>query len=410
MMIGLPVFLHFVWYSCAYHRCSEVAAMRALWQSPVSAFKKMFPIPSVFSIYAVCGWYLFLVLQHILLPGKMKEGYPTAPDGRRYMYKCNGLISYLMTIALFFTGIYVGVINKAIVDMVWTNWAQIMVASEILAYSLSLIFYFKGWIWNQGQPKHNFVLDFFYGYEVNPRFFNIVWSDVKWLAEGRALMTWNILIYLIAYKQYLELRTLTIPTVLTCVLHTIYIAHYFWDETIVLSMVDFTSEHFGWMLLFGNIVFLPFAYITPEFYALQNPKEVNVFVALLIFVIYLVGYYIFASANKQRKQFRNDPTKPIWGKPPVTIKTGTGKDLLISGWWAYSRKMNYFGDLIQAWCFGLAAFAGVSSFIPYVNGIFLTLLLIQREQRDSEWCSRRYGEAWKRYCAAVPWRIIPYVY
>lgn len=85
MMIGLPVFLHFVWYSCAYHRCSEVAAMRALWQSPVSAFKKMFPIPSVFSIYAVCGWYLFLVLQHILLPGKMKEGYPTAPDGRRYI-------------------------------------------------------------------------------------------------------------------------------------------------------------------------------------------------------------------------------------------------------------------------------------------------------------------------------------
>jgi hypothetical protein len=62
-----------------------------------------------------------------------------------------------------------------------------------------------------------------------------------------------------------------------------------------------------------------------------------------------------------------------------------GKDLLISGLWAYSRKPNYFGDLIQAWCFGFASFSGFSSFIPYLNAIFLTLLLIQRERRDNDW-------------------------
>lgn len=73
-----------------------------------------------------------------------------------------------------------------------------------------------------------------------------------------ALVTWNILAYLIAYKQYLELQKLTIPMILCCLLHTIYIVHYFLDETVVLNMVDFTSEHFGWMLIFGNIILYVF--------------------------------------------------------------------------------------------------------------------------------------------------------
>lgn len=131
-----------------------------------------------------------------------------------------------MTVVLFFIGIYTGVINKSVVDMLWLNWSHILVVSEILAFGLSLIFYLKGWIWKQvllnplflllhffssihflfcmklatkqlnfvslflwfvwkGYPKHIFVLDFFYGYEVNPRFFGIIWSDVKWLIEGR---------------------------------------------------------------------------------------------------------------------------------------------------------------------------------------------------------------------------------
>jgi hypothetical protein len=79
-------------------------------------------------------------------------------------------------------------------------------------------------------------------------------SQFLFLFFSLALITWNILAYVIAYKQYLELQKLTIPMILCCLLHTIYIVHYFLDETVVLNMVDFTSEHFGWMLIFGNIV------------------------------------------------------------------------------------------------------------------------------------------------------------
>jgi hypothetical protein len=54
-----------------------------------------------------------------------------------------------MTVVLFFIGIYTGVINKSVVDMLWLNWSHILVVSEILAFGLSLIFYLKGWIWKQ---------------------------------------------------------------------------------------------------------------------------------------------------------------------------------------------------------------------------------------------------------------------
>ena len=41
---------------------------------------------------------------------------------------------------------------------------------------------------------------------------------------------------------------------------------------------------------------------------------------------------------------------------------------------------------------------------------YLTPLLIHRERRDDRDCARKYGADWDRYKAAVPWRLIPYVY
>jgi hypothetical protein len=67
-----------------------------------------------------------------------------------------------MTVVLFFIGIYTGVINKSVVDMLWLNWSHILVVSEILAFGLSLIFYLKGWIWKQVLLNPLFLLLHFF--------------------------------------------------------------------------------------------------------------------------------------------------------------------------------------------------------------------------------------------------------
>jgi hypothetical protein len=87
-------------------------------------------------------------------------------------------------------------------------------------------------------------------------------------------------------------------------------------------------------------------------------------VAVGIVLIFGTGYAIFAQANTQRQQFRVDPTKPIWGKAPKFIQTANKKNLLVSGWWGIARKINYTGDLILAYSFGLPCLhLGVAPFL-----------------------------------------------
>ncbi len=175
------------------------------------------------------------------------------------------------------------------------------------------------------------------------------------------------------------------------------------------GMIDFTVEHMGWGLTWGNTVLLPFGYTMPEWTALAAPRTLTPLTIAAMLAVFFLGYYIFGVANEQRRKFRADPTALIAGQAPRVVRTSKGRDLLVSGLWAYSRKPNYFGDLIVAWALGLPCMA--LNIAPFTNAIFLTILLIQRERRDNEWCILKYGkEDWDKYCRAVPYRIVPYVY
>jgi len=35
---------------------------------------------------------------------------------------------------------------------------------------------------------------------------------------------------------------------------------------------------------------------------------------------------------------------------------------------------------------------------------------VHRDGRDGEACEQKYGEDWKRYCAIVKYRLIPFIY
>jgi len=89
------------------------------------------------------------------------------------------------------------------------------------------------------------------------------------------------------------------------------------------------------------------------------------------------------------------------------IKTENGKNLLVSGWWGIARKVNYTGDLVLAYSYGLPCLhLGVA---PFLYAGYLTVLLLHRAHRDDEWCKLKYGKDWNEYCKAVPYQLIPFV-
>ncbi|KAF0889841.1 hypothetical protein E2562_033231 [Oryza meyeriana var. granulata] len=167
---------------------------------------------------------------------------------------------------------------------------------------------------------------------------------------------------------------------------------------------DIIAERLGFMLVFGDLVFIPFTFTIQGWWLLRNKVELSLLAAMVNCFIFVIGYLVFRGANKQKHVFKKNPKALIWGKPPKLV----GGKLLASGYWGIARHCNYLGDILLALSFSLPC--GTSSVIPYFYPTYLFILLIWRERRDEARCSEKYKEIWVEYCKLVPWRIFPYVY
>ncbi len=61
------------------------------------------------------------------------------------------------------------------------------------------------------------------------------------------------------------------------------------------------------MLVFGDYVFIPFAFSIQCHYLINYPDSegiISVIFFILNMVVYIVGYYIFRTANSQKNQFK----------------------------------------------------------------------------------------------------------
>lgn len=154
----------------------------------------------------------------------------------------------------------------------------------------------------------------------------------------------------------------------------------------MLTTWDIINEEFGYMLVFGDYVFIPFVFSIQCHYLINYPDHEgigNVIFFIVNAALYVVGYYIFRQANSQKNQFKTDPSKEIWGEKPKTI----GGKLLISGFWGLGRHMNYTGDLIMALAYCLPCGMQLPG---YTYAIYLTILLTHRAFRDDAKCSSKY--------------------
>ena len=85
-----------------------------------------------------------------------------------------------------------------------------------------------------------------------------------------------------------------------------------------------------------------------------------------------------------------------------------------------SRHFNYFGEILQAVALTLPALltaapaaswsAFAAQYAPILYPLYYVALFVPRQFDDDEVCRQKYGAAWTQYVAAVPYRILPYVF
>ena len=128
----------------------------------------------------------------------------------------------------------------------------------------------------------------------------------------------------------------------------------------------------------------------------------------------LLGIWLNYDADRQRQEVRaRYPRVTVWGRAPVVVKapyvTEAGEArtsvLLASGWWGVASHWHYVPELAAAAAWSGAA--GVGSALPHLYTAFLAVLLFDRAFRDDARCAAKYGGAWVKYRALVPWKIVP---
>jgi len=396
--LGLPLVCFALVRFCHADGCLSLSPLAAP-PPPAAAYA------SLAGLAAFCGWFVVCLALHCALPGARVPG-TLLRDGSRLTYKLNGLRVLAALLALLAAAGWSGHLDPS-----WPHHHYLELLSGGLAFSAALSLYlyassFRGAkLLAAGGDTGARVYDFFIGRELNPRLGGV---DLKQFCElTPGLIGWGVLNACFAASQWAAEGRVRPSMLLVCAFQWLYIFDALACEPAILTTMDITTDGFGYMLAFGDLVWVPFTYSLQARYLLEHPVELRWWAVAAIVALQVTGYAMFRGANSQKDAFRRDPAAPAVAHLR-SMPTQRGTRLLISGWWGLSRHINYFGDWIMAWAWCLPC--GFASPIPYFYVIYFGALLLHRAQRDDEACRAKYGRDWDAYCTLVPYRIIPYLY
>ncbi|XP_039015484.1 delta(14)-sterol reductase-like isoform X1 [Hibiscus syriacus] len=359
-------------------------------------------IPSWNSVAVLVVFFAYLAIAGSMLPGKLVPGV-TLQDGSRLHYRCNGLLALLLLVGLFGVGSKMNLLSPTVIS---DRGLELLSTTFMFSFLTMVVLYATGC---RSQSKGsslkphitgNLMHDWWYGIQLNPQFMGI---DLKFFFVRAGMMGW-LLINLSVLAKNVEDGSLSQSMILYQLFCVLYILDYFVHEEYMTSTWDIIAERVGFMLVFGDLVWIPFTFSIQGWWLLNNKVVLTLAAAIANCFVFLIGYLVFRGANKQKHIFKQNPKALIWGKPPKVI----GGKLLASGYWGIARHSNYLGDLLLALSFSLPC--GISSPVPYFYPIYLFILLIWRERRDEARCTEKYKDIWAEYCSFVPWRIFPYLY
>ncbi|KAJ2969601.1 hypothetical protein NQ176_g8576 [Zarea fungicola] len=403
---------------------------------------------------AMAAYYIFNLILYRVLPAIETKGTVLASGGR-LDYRFNTFYSNTLTLCL----LAAGTIAQGAEFPVWVfiseNYLQLLTASILISYGIATFVYVRSFSVKAGNKQNrelaagghtgNLLYDWFIGRELNPRvtipFIGEV--DIKeWCELRPGMMGWIILNSAWCAQQYRNYGYITDSIICITVVQALYIVDSWWFEPAILTTMDITTDGFGMMLAFGDLVWVPFVYSQQTRYLSLHPQSLGPFGLAAMLALIGLGFFIFRSANSQKNTFRTNPNDPSVAHLKF-IQTRTGSKLLTTGWWGIARHINYLGDWIQSWPYclptGIAGYqimaAGslvedsVGAFvladgrqviqgsakgwampITYFYVVYFAVLLIHRERRDDEKCHRKYGDDWEKYKKVVRWRIVPGIY
>lgn len=366
----------------------------------VGELREALSITGFFWSLAVCGIFVVaLFLATIVLPGKWTAGQPL-PDGSRRHYRLNGLALFVATHMFVFVAIYKW--GFSLSPLLRNFWSLLAAANFITLIWLVCMLRAGAKNLRPSQiQSSNWLSKIWYGIELNPSFMGV---DLKVFAYQPSLIGLGVLNLAFANAQYEALGTLTPQMLLYQFFWWAYLLTHYIYEAGVISMWDVIAEKFGFMLLWGDLVLVPFFYCIGGWILLEQKDGISIPYGLIISGFFALGLWIFRQANAQKNRFKNDKNTTIWGRPARAL----GGKLLVSGWWGYGRKINYTGEIMVYTSFALTT--GFHSIIPYLLPLWLCCLLPHRAWRDEQRCAEKYGELWQEYTKVARFRMIPFVY
>ncbi len=339
----------------------------------------------------------------IILNGERVEG-PKQQGRPPNIYKLNGLNLFLLTVI---AGFLAQVFGGYSLSMLYTHFAALFVVANGFAFALC------GWLYWRGVRDRNRAQrsapepgvgkwrDFFFGVELNPTLFGV---DLKFYSYRPSLIGLTLFNASFAVVQYEAYGKLTLAMALYQIFTFLYVFNYFQFEHGMIHTWDITSERFGWMLVWGDYVLVPFFYCLPGWWLVHASAPLSATAAVLISLLFACGFWVFRGANQQKHRFKSDPDISIWGRPAQSLD---GR-LLVSGFWGVGRHLNYTGEICVYLAFALTT--GFTSWGPYLLPAWLAILLWHRSRRDDRRCRAKYGNLWERYTRRVRYSMLPYIH
>jgi len=393
LTLALPPLTYYFWLCLRDHGGALVAPS-------LGVLMRNVPAPTTRALALYGAWLALQIILQLWAPGRVQAGVPLA-DGSRLGYRLNGCVSFWISLAVVLAAVVGGVIPAGVV---FDEFGPLLTTANLVACALALGLYVQGR--RAGATTGDPIRDYFMGTTLNPRVGGL---DLKYFCESRpGLILWVLFDLSLAGAQYERHGTVTTAMLLVTAFQFLYVADYFFHEEAILTTWDIKHEKFGWMLAWGDLVWVPFTYTIQAYYLVDHVHALSPPATAGIVVLNMAGYAVFRASNIQKHRFRRDPTRPVWGRPPAYIRTATGSLLLTSGWWGIARHLNYLGDLAMAlaWCLP----TGLEHPLPYFYFVYMIVLLVHRERRDHAVCQAKYGADWDAYCRKVRWRIVPGVY
>ena len=170
-------------------------------------------------------------------------------------------------------------------------------------------------------------------------------------------------------------------------------------------------------MCWGCWCFYPFFYCVGVWPLIASPTnkyrndDLSAGMACTCVAIFFAGWVLTRFANLQKFYFRTEksPTFLFGTIQNITVPGSNGR-LLCSGFWAVSRHVNYFGEIIQGCALALPGWLTTGSMLPWTLVLYYIMLFVPRDLDDDEVCEKKYGASWEKYRALVPYRIVPGLY